>query len=132
MRTFRGVAVLLAFVVVGCGGGGSDAPTENNNPTNNNPGGTNPGGSNPGPSTSKNIAVLDGAFDPSATTVPLNSTVTWTWATQITHNVTFSNASLGTSGDKSSGSFAKTFPNVGAFAYHCTIHPGMEGTVTVQ
>jgi plastocyanin len=25
-----------------------------------------------------------------------------------------------------------TFPSAGSFAYHCTIHPGMVGTVTVQ
>jgi plastocyanin len=25
-----------------------------------------------------------------------------------------------------------TFPSAGTFVYHCTIHPGMTGTVTVQ
>jgi plastocyanin len=25
-----------------------------------------------------------------------------------------------------------TFPSAGTFPYHCSIHPGMVGTVTVQ
>jgi plastocyanin len=25
-----------------------------------------------------------------------------------------------------------TFPSAGSFPYHCSIHPGMVGTVTVQ
>jgi plastocyanin len=25
-----------------------------------------------------------------------------------------------------------TFPNAGTFPYHCAIHPGMVGTVTVR
>ena len=29
-------------------------------------------------------------------------------------------------------SFSKTFTSAGSFPYHCTIHPGMVGTVTVQ
>jgi plastocyanin len=28
--------------------------------------------------------------------------------------------------------FTRTFPSAGTFQYHCTIHPGMVGTVTVQ
>lgn len=29
------------------------------------------------------------------------------------------------------GQFQHTFANAGSFPYHCTIHPGMTGTVTV-
>jgi plastocyanin len=29
-------------------------------------------------------------------------------------------------------SFSTTFSSAGTFQYHCTIHPGMVGTVTVQ
>lgn len=109
MKTMRSAASLLAIALMACGG--DDAPTG---------------------STSNQISVLDAQFSPSATTVTPGTTVTWNWGTTITHNVTFTNASLGTSGDKSSGSYAKAFPTAGTFGYGCTIHAGMTGSVIVQ
>ena len=32
----------------------------------------------------------------------------------------------------SNATFSQTFAKAGTFAYHCAIHPGMKGTVTVQ
>jgi plastocyanin len=28
--------------------------------------------------------------------------------------------------------FTRTFPAAGTFNFHCTLHPGMTGTITVQ
>ena len=106
----NGSAIVLAAVLAaaaGCGGSGGSY------------------GSGPnisGGSTSKQITVKNNLFDPSATTVPVGSTVTWTWAQgAVVHNVMFDD-----------GTYTRTFTTAGAYPYHCTIHPGMAGSVTVQ
>jgi plastocyanin len=85
-------------------------------------------------STTDQITVQDNQFNPPATTVPVNTTVTWTWTngTASPHNVTFDQSSLTPSGDRTSGSFQKQFTTAGTFTYRCTNHVGMNGTVTVQ
>jgi plastocyanin len=129
MRVMKGLALIsLSAALLGCGAGGGEGygttPKTPNTPSTPGTPGT--------PSTSTAIDVNDASFDPAATTVAVGATVTWTWRTTITHNVTFNLSSLGTSGDKNSGSFAKNFGAAGTFSYHCTIHQGMTGTVTVQ
>ena len=71
------------------------------------------------------------SFSPAALTVPVNTTVTWNWSSGgVVHNVTFQDGT--TSGNKSSGSFQRTFGTAGTFSYLCTIHgAAMSGTVTV-
>jgi len=116
----NGLCILLAAALVaaaGCGGSGSSYGTGPNN--------------NTGGSTSKQITVKNNLCDPSATTVPVGSTVTWTWAQgSVIHNVMFDDGQK--SADQSSGTYTRTFNMGGAYPYHCTIHPGMAGTVTVQ
>lgn len=123
MRTLAAFSLILALT--SCGGG-SKSPT---NPGGNNTGG---GGENPG-STTNSITVGDNFFDPSATTVPVGTTVTWTWTGSLNHNVTFDNGNVGNSGTKTEGTFVKTFSAAGTFAYHCSVHGlGMSGTIKVQ
>jgi len=89
------------------------------------------GPTNTGGSTSTQIAVKNNLFDPSSTTVPVGSTVTWTWAAgSVIHNVTFSDGPK--SADQSSGTYTRTFTTAGTYPYNCTIHPGMNGSVKVQ
>ena len=71
----------------------------------------------------------DNNFNPSSTTVPPGTTVTWTWAGSSVHNVTFSDVA---SANQATGSFQKAFPTAGTFNYNCTLHPGMNGTIRVQ
>jgi plastocyanin len=69
-------------------------------------------------------------FSPATLTVPVNTTVTWNWNSGgVVHNVTFPDGT--TSGDKSSGTFGRTFGTAGNFTYLCTLHAGMNGTVSV-
>lgn len=84
------------------------------------------------PSTSSTINIGDDYFSPKSTTVAKGTTVTWTWTTGTTHNVTFGDGSG--SGDKSGGTYTQTFNTAGTFNYVCTIHQalGMTGTITVQ
>lgn len=85
-----------------------------------------------GGSTSNSISVANNSFTPSATTVPVGTTVTWTWAQgSVTHNVTFSDGVA--SADMSSGTYSRTFNTAGTYSYDCTIHgSAMSGTITVK
>ena len=62
------------------------------------------------------------------------ATVTFSWAGGVTHNVTWGTtpASVSNSGDKSSGTFQVTLNTAGTYNYHCTIHAGMNGSITVH
>lgn len=75
------------------------------------------------------VAVKDNLFSPKAVTVKAGGKVTWTWAGRAPHNVTFRSTHSKT---QTKGTFSLAFKNKGTFAYKCTIHPGMVGTVKVN
>ena len=78
------------------------------------------------------IAMKGLAFNPSALTISKGANVTWTNDDSTTHTVT-SDTGAFESGNLSPGnSFARQFNDTGTFPYHCTIHPSMKGTITVQ
>jgi plastocyanin len=73
-------------------------------------------------------------FDPDAVTIGAGGTVTWVWGDGL-HDVT----STGSPSFQSSGApdspprqYAVTFNAAGVYNYVCTVHPGMNGRVTVQ
>jgi len=108
----------LIMIAAGCGGDGYSSGPD-----------MNPGSSTGGTSTS--ITVRNNFFDPAATTVGVGSSVTWTWAQGATdHNVTFNDGT--TSPTQATGGYVRLFAAAGTFPYRCTIHPGMNGTVTVR
>jgi plastocyanin len=93
----------------------------------------NDGPSDPGDgANTPTVEVVNNDFNPATLEVPVNTTVTWQWnSAGVTHNVTFDDGP--TSGDRTSGSFPRTFGTAGTYDYVCTIHAaqGMTGTVTV-
>ena len=84
------------------------------------------------PASTNAVGISNFAFSPSSIRVSPGTTVTWTWASSaVEHNVTFSDGP--TSGNRgANATFTRTFAAGGTFSYHCTIHPQMTGTVTVQ
>lgn len=78
------------------------------------------------------VTVNNNNFNPSGVTIPAGGTVLWTWPASGSnpHNVTFATGT--SSSTQTSGSFSRLFPSVGTFNYECTVHAGMNGTVTVQ
>ena len=77
------------------------------------------------------VEMKELAFNPTTLTVPTGSKVTWTNNDTTAHTVTFDDGSAD-SGNLAVGStFDHTFATAGTFAYHCTIHSFMKGTVTV-
>jgi plastocyanin len=72
-------------------------------------------------------------FDPASVTVSAGQVVGWTNTGSIPHNVTFDadpelTSSTMNQGDK----HMVKFLTPGQYQYHCTFHPGMDGTVTVS
>jgi plastocyanin len=73
------------------------------------------------------------SFAPDPATVRVGQTVAWRNTDAVTHNATqdlnrFATSNLG--GGATSSPI--TMSTAGTFTYHCSIHPGMVGTLTVQ
>ena len=82
------------------------------------------------PTTASVAATSGSQFTPSNVVIARSGSVGWTFA--ILHNVTFTTANSPSNiPDTATGTVSRTFPTAGTFAYQCTIHPGMNGSVTV-
>jgi plastocyanin len=83
-------------------------------------------------STTQNVSVMDNMFTPATMTVSVGTTVIWTNNGGVTHTVT-SNSGLFDSGNLTPGkTFQFKFTSAGSYPYHCNIHSGMTGSITVQ
>ncbi len=114
MRWARMLPAITAGALLGCSGDSSPAAPEN------------PGDAGP------TVTVSNNLFSPTPVEVPVNGTVTWAWNSGgVEHNVTFQTEP--SSGNRSSGSFPRTFSTAGSFPYVCTSHgaEGMSGVVNV-
>jgi plastocyanin len=78
------------------------------------------------------VAISGFAFNPASVTVSVGDSVTWTNNDGVGHTATADDASFTTGTIAAGGSGSATFATAGTFAYHCTIHPAMTGTVIVQ
>ena len=137
----RWLALLLAcmalgLVGAGCGddddgGGGGDAATTEQ-PAESGGGADDDGGGSGGGGGAQ-VSMEGIAFNPSEVSVGVGDTVTWTNNESVAHDVTADSFSSGEPGGMMSGdTFEHTFEEAGTFDYVCTVHPGMEGTVTVE
>lgn len=115
--------IVMAGIASACGGADTTSPG----------GGTDtvtPGG----PVATTAVAINSLKFLPPAIVVARGATVTFTNQDGFEHNATFDDASVGASGTII-GNAAKsmTMPAAaGTYAYHCTLHAGMNGTVKVE
>jgi plastocyanin len=87
--------------------------------------------------TSASVTVGAGGgdiFDPAQADIASGGTVTFSWAGGVTHNVTWQSppGTVSDITDRSSGSVPVTLSTPGTYNYHCTIHAGMNGTITVH
>ena len=127
MLRLRAFAVAALIVAAACGNstgyGGNPPPAPPPPPPP-------PGGR------STTITVANNSFSPTPDTIPAG-TITFHWAASaIIHNVTWLTGPAplpAGSGNKSGGDpdYAATV-QVGNYTYHCSIHPGMDGTLVVQ
>ena len=78
------------------------------------------------------INIKDSLFQPSSLEVPVGTKVEWHNQDGMQHTVTSDIQGLFDSGALNPGKkFYFTFNTPGSYSYHCNIHPGMQGTITV-
>jgi len=83
--------------------------------------------------TENSVNVQGSAFDPATLTVSVGTTVTWTNEDSVPHTITSDSGSEIGSPQLSTGqTYSHTFNTAGTYAYHCSIHTFMKGTVIVQ
>ena len=118
------MVLTLATFLAACG--------DSTDPVSNAGNGDNVGNGGNYPVATSSVSVVDNSFNPSSVTVAVGTTVTWTWAGNNDHNVTFDDG-VNDSATQTDGSHTRTFAAAGTFPYHCTIHgPSiMSGQVSV-
>jgi plastocyanin len=77
------------------------------------------------------VTIADFHFTPPSTTVHVGDTITWTNDGPSSHTATASDGSFDTGTLSKGQSGSHTFTKPGTFAYVCSIHPFMHGTITV-
>ncbi len=124
----------LGLVAAGCGGDDEEEEEEGGGAqTQEQPAQT--GGAKPKAVT---VRMKNNQFDPESVTVPKGSTVRWVNEDSVGHDVTkeggpgpvFKSGAAGGLGE--GDTYKQAFKNAGDVKYVCTVHPGMEGTVTVK
>jgi plastocyanin len=132
-RSFVGVLALavvlvltlvLALLVTGCGSG-STATTASG-------GGATTTATNSTGGSVIQVIMTNRSYDPATVTVKVGDTVTWLNQDQPQHDVVADNGEFKSQLFDLGQSFSFTFTQAGTYPYHCSIHPGMVGTVIVQ
>lgn len=80
------------------------------------------------------ILIQNFAFSPATLAIKTGTTVTWTNRDSVTHTIApdaGAPAGFGSGSLAPGASYQFTFTSPGTYAYHCSIHPSMKGTVVV-
>jgi plastocyanin len=80
---------------------------------------------------STGVTIKNFKFAPASTSVHVGDTITWTNQDIAPHTATANDGSFNTGSLSQGKSGSHTFTKAGSFAYICSIHPSMKGTVTV-
>lgn len=125
----RAVIVILAvgtLGVAGCGGGGDKgAPATEKTAA--------PPAAAGKATESADADIKDFEYVPSRLTVAAGGKVSWTNEDSANHSVTFRDKSLKSIGNLRNGQkLSVAFDKPGEYAYVCTYHPNMHGTVVVK
>jgi plastocyanin len=71
-------------------------------------------------------------FQPSPVSIATGDTVQWVNQDDMTHTVTADNGQFDSGPLNKNDTFSQTFTTAGTVNYHCNIHTGMKGAVTVS
>jgi len=90
---------------------------------------------------SSDVAIVSGAatkgaaaFSPNPFTISLASQTKVTWGNNdgTTHTITADGGAFNSGNIGGGGTFSHTFTTPGTYAYHCSIHPTMVGSIVVN
>lgn len=89
-----------------------------------------------GPATSSasgpQVIMKNTAYNPATLTIKVGQTVTWVNQDPMQHDVVANKGEFKSSLLASGGTFSFKFTQAGTYAYYCSIHPNMLGTIIVQ
>lgn len=85
-----------------------------------------------GPSAENTVTIRDNSFNPFTITVPRGTLVRWTNNGSAVHDVTQYEGAFISDAIGPGETFEHGFSEAGTFAYACTRHDGMQGTVVVE
>ena len=119
----RALLVLGLFAAYGCGSTSSSPST---------PPPSSGGTGTPVSIVSGSSVLTTTAYAPNPLSVAVGGSVTWTNNDNVTHTSTANNGAWNSGSIAPGAQFTTTFASAGSFTYHCAIHPGMVGTITVQ
>jgi len=92
-----------------------------------------PGGASSSVAIPANASALGNrAYSPDDLNVAVGTTVTWMNTDSISHTSTSDVNGWNSGIVAPGGQFSFAFQTAGSFPYHCSIHPGMVGTVVVR
>jgi plastocyanin len=129
MISLRAAIVIFAAATLTACGSSSPSPTSPASPA------------TPTATTGTTVTIPQGArtlgtggFAPNPVTVAVGTTVTWnnTDTASASHDVVSDSGAFDSGQFGTGKTFTFTFQTKGTFPYHCSIHPGMVGTVVVQ
>jgi plastocyanin len=111
----------------------NSAQTNNSTPSQSQTSNNNQNQNSSQPTATDSVIIKDLAFSPQNITVKKGTKVTWTNQDSTSHTVTETDGKNGPSSSTLSNgqSYSFTFNETGTFAYHCSIHNEMTGTVVV-
>jgi plastocyanin len=129
------LASAIVLVAAGCGGGSSGSSSSSSTSAS-----SAPASSSPAPSSSGSVVKVvmkNIQYSPKTITVKKGTTVEWTNDDSLNHDVTKASGpgpafTSGTGNIGSGGTYKQTFNVAGTIQYHCTVHPGMTGTIVVK
>ncbi len=79
------------------------------------------------------VTIQGLTFGPQILAVNAGATVTWSNKDTVNHTVDSDAVRVFNSGNLPAGkSYSHTFTSPGTYTYHCSVHPGMTGTVVVR
>jgi plastocyanin len=120
-------AAAVGALLAGCGGGGG------NNATAASPSSNGSSSQPSAPSSSDAVTISNFKFSPGTITVKSGTKVTVANKDSTAHTATSDDGSSFSTGDIDPGSSKTiTVSKAGTYAYHCSIHPFMHGTLVVQ
>jgi len=78
------------------------------------------------------VNIQNFAFDPPEVTAAVGETIGWTNADSAPHTATTDDGRCDTGNIAQNASAGLVFDAAGTYTYHCSVHPNMTGTITIQ
>ena len=82
--------------------------------------------------TSQTVTIQGFAFSPSTVTINVGESITWTNHDTVAHTATSNDGTTFNKPLAAGATATVAFSVAGTYAYHCSIHPSMTGSIIVS